>query len=241
MPIFPALRPHRVFVWLLLAVAGVLVIGTLADVVLMGYPGPAVQETLHRFSLLRDASMPTWVASVILLVCGVMLAIAAQIASRTRSRQAKGWWLIACIFFLLSMDEVATVHELSGILIDRLVPSAAALGGVLTYSWVLAAIPLLIVLAVILLPWFLSLARPTQILFGTAAVVFVSGAVGMEMLNALLDSSTEENDVPYALTSALEEALEYLGSLIFLYALLTHLRQAGVSLTITPRQESAPY
>jgi len=240
MLIFPELNSGRLSLYLVLSIGCMVVVGSIADIVLMGYPGPTVQQTLHRFSIMRDASLPTWAASIILLACAALLAIAARLAIVARSPHARKWWLLALIFVLLSMDEVATMHELSGILIKRLFPSVSELGGIFHYKWVLLALPVLSVLTAYLLPWLLALPMRTRSLFIASAMVFVGGAVGMEMLNALIDSSTKENGVYYILGSAVEESMEFSGSLLFLHALLGYLRGIGVSLSLMQHPVTDP-
>ena len=231
MLIYPELNSGRVSNYLALAIGCMVLVGCIADIVLSGYPGPTVQQTLHRFSIMRDASLPTWAASVILLACAALLAIAGRVAVVVQSAYAGKWRVLAVIFVLLSMDEVATMHELSGILIGWLVPSVSQLGGVFHYKWVLVALPLLVALTAYIVPWLFALPTRTRQLFIASAVVFVSGAVGVEMLNGLLDASTKENGIYYALGTTIEEYMEFGGALLFLHALLDYLRGIGVSLS----------
>lgn len=231
MLIYPELNSGRVSIFLALAVGCMALVGCVADIVLTGYPGPTVQQTLHRFSIMRDASLPTWTASVILLACAALLAIAGRVAVAAQSAHAEKWRTLAVIFVLLSMDEVATMHELSGILIGRLVPSVAQLGGIFHYKWVLVALPLLVALTAYVVPWLFALPTRTRQLFIASAIVFVSGAMGVEMLNGLLDASTRENGIYYALGTTVEECMEFGGALLFLHALLDYLRGIGVSLS----------
>ncbi|UYY57036.1 hypothetical protein [Sphingomonas sp. S2-65] len=204
---------------------GVMVIfGAVADVILMTYPGPTLQETLHRLSLMRDDSIPTWVSSFLLLGCGVLLAVSARAAAESSPLYVKSWLLLALVFLCLSIDEVAMVHELTGIILRKVDPSVRQLGSVFRYSWVLVAVPVLAVLGAVLLRWFLSLDPRTKIQFTLAGILYLGGAVGMEMINAGLESAADGHNGPlYALSTALEETLECVGLLTFIHALMDRL------------------
>ena len=124
------------------------------------------------------------------------------------------------------------LHELSGKLLEALVPAVGEWGGVLHYSWVVIAIPALLVLAALLCRWFFSLEPTTRWCFALAALLFVGGAVGVEMTNAAVDEAVEGRNLRYALGTALEEALEFAGVLVFQHALIARLARQSAAATI---------
>lgn len=211
------------------ALVAVVLMGGLADVLLMQYPGPTVQQALHRMSLMRDSSVPTWFASILLLACSASLALNAVFE---RGSHRWPWSLLAVVFAILSIDEIAMLHELSGILLRRVAPAARSLDGVFTYSWVIVGLSAVGVLAVVLWRWFSALALRDRLLFGASAALFVGGACGMEMFNAAVEDAAGGVVTLYAVTTAVEEALEFAGALLFLYALIDRLKRLGVAVRI---------
>lgn len=66
--------------------------------------------------------------------------------------------------------------------------------------------------------------RETRTLFLVAAVLFVSGSLGVEVIGARVAESLGKETVLYTTLASVEEGLEMLGSSVFIYGLLLHLR-----------------
>jgi hypothetical protein len=225
----------RVSRWSCLAVLLVIPLGFAADVALVAGPGATTEKVLQRFSLATDRSVPTFVASILLLTCAALLALSARAEAAEGRRRAWPWWLLAWTFALLALDEVAMLHELAGEVLERLVPQIEALGPAFHYAWTLVAIPVLLLLAALLAPWFFALAWRTQVLFGASAVLFVGGAVGVEMVNSAIDAAVIGRSLAYSLLTGFEEALEFTGVLLFQFALLRHLASNPFDLAVDLR------
>ena len=160
---------------------------------------------LQLFDLDEENNLPTWWSGFLLLNVAFFVFIAAR-ASRDKTRRY--WFAIAAGFLILAIDEVAGLHESFN---SAIVPSWALFGGVLVAVVALAFIPFL-----------LSLQRRLALMFIVAGIIYVAGAIIMELLSEDLDSDS----FAYALAVALEEGLEMLGALLFLYANLEHMQQA---------------
>lgn len=221
--------------WSVCAVLVIVPIGLAADVALVGGPGETTEQVLLRFSLATDRSVPTFVASILLLTCAALLALSAKAEEAEGRRRAGPWWLLAGIFALLALDEVAMLHELAGRLLKRLVPQIEALGPAFHYSWTLVAIPVCLLLAVVLAPWFFALGRRTMVLFGASALLFVGGAVGLEMVNSAIDEAVTGRNLAYSLLTVVEETMEFAGVLLFQFALLRHLETNSFDLAVDLR------
>ncbi|MFW5634573.1 MAG: carboxylate-amine ligase, partial [Erythrobacter sp.] len=164
-----------------------------------------------------------------------LLALSAKAEEAEGHRPAWPWWLLSGIFAVLALDEVAMLHELSGRVLERLVPQIDALGPAFHYAWTLVAIPGVLLLAVVLAPWFFALGSRTRLLFGTSAVMFLGGAVGLEMVNSALDAQIVGRNLAYSLTTVVEESLEFTGVLLFQFALLRHLSTNPFDLAVDLR------
>ena len=206
-------------------------VGAGADVALTTYPGETTERVLQRLSLATDTSVPTFLAATLLAGCAILLAASAR-AEAVRGHKAGAWWLLAGIFGILALDEVAMLHELSGKLLEALVPAVGQWGGLVHYSWVLVGIPAVLLLGIVLGRWFFRLDAKTRGPFALAAILFLSGAIGVEMMNGAIDEAVMGRSPRYALSTAVEEGLEFAGTLAFLHALVARLARAGVQVTI---------
>ena len=108
-------------------------------------------------------------------------------ASANRDKTRPYWFAIAAGFLILAIDEVAGLHES---LNSAIVPSWALFGGVLVAVVALAFIPFL-----------LSLQRRLALMFVVAGVIYVAGAIIVELLGEELDADS----IAYVLAVALEE------------------------------------
>ncbi len=158
-------------------------------------------------SLSAEANVPTWVASMLLACCALSAgAIAARHEVGARGRWH--WWGIAGALGWVSLDEVAGFHEHLG--------GHLALGGVLYFDWVIWAALIVGVLAVIYLPFLRALRSPTRERLVIAAVVFVAGALVMELPLGWWTERAGSDTLGYAVIDWVEETLELVGTCLAL-------------------------
>jgi lipopolysaccharide export LptBFGC system permease protein LptF len=77
------------------------------------------------------------------------------------------------------------------------------------------------VVALAFIPFLLSLQRRLALMFVVAGVIYVAGAIVVELLSEELDADS----FAYVLAVALEEGLEMLGALLFLYLNLERMQR----------------
>ena len=68
-----------------------------------------------------------------------------------------------------------------------------------------------------------ALPPKTKRLFLTAGTVFVCGAIGMELLAGAHDEVYTSNNFTSAILTSIEEFMEMIGVVIFIYALLSYI------------------
>lgn len=171
-----------------------------------------------RFDLGGDMSVPTWFASAMLFMCTVLLAICAEIADRRQTGFVRSWQGLAIIFLMMSIDEIATLHEWSGTLLESL-----PLTGFFYYQWVIFGLAFVAVFGLLYARFFFHLPRNSQRRFLLAAVLFVGGALGVEMFNARFEWLVGYSNLTYDLLTTVEETLEMLGVLVFIDGLLRYI------------------
>lgn len=181
-----------------------------------------VPELFELLDVDAEASVPAWFSS--LLLFGAALALAAIAAvSRGRPGVRVGRWTgLAVIFVLLSLDEAIALHERAIEPVRDLIGG----GGALYFAWVVPAMVLLVVFAAVYLPFWYRLPEPTRTGFAVAGVVYVGGALGMEMVGAYL-LTTFGAGIATGLTVLVEEGAEMVGSLLFLHHALGHLERVS--------------
>lgn len=92
--------------------------------------------------------------------------------------------------------------------------------------WYLVYIPVVVVVAAAYVPFLRALPRRTAGLFVAAGALFIGGAIGVELYEAFLIGGGA-SQVTVLLSRAVEETAEMSGVVLFIYALLDHLRALG--------------
>jgi hypothetical protein len=203
-----------------------IIVGALIALSLVGqcakylYGHTMLKGFVPTFYVDLETSAPTWYSSAALGLAGALLALIAAAKFKMSDGYRWHWALLACLFFSLSLDEIAMIHELP---IDPLRERWGA-GGLLYYAWVVPGAALVGLVGILYLRFFLKLPRRTQIGFLLAAMLFVGGAIGVEMLSGAHADAFGEENLQYALIVTIEEFLEMLGIVVFIRALLEYIQ-----------------
>ena len=172
-------------------------------------------EWLYFFGLSYEQNLPTWYSSSLLLLCAVQLTLAALGATQRNEPFRIHWWLLALIFFYISLDETATIHEDFG--------KSFEFGGVLYFGWVIPAAVVVVILGLIYLPFLLHLSRRTRWQFILSGAIYVGGALGVELLLGYWTDAYGSKNIGYGLIDLIEESMEIFGASLFFIALLDFL------------------
>ena len=158
---------------------------------------------------------------------GTLALINAGIA-QGKNRSGLAWFLLSVIFLVLSLDEVAMLHEwLSAYLSARMDNS-----GVFYFAWTLPALVVCVAGLICFVPFILSFKGLDRVVLIASAVVFLSGAIGMEMLGGAEAQAAGIDTLHYRLFVTVEEGLEYAGVLLFLWFILRRARAEHGETTI---------
>lgn len=182
---------------------------------LIRYVGLDIGDDFSRlFDTAKEANITSWFSSELLLIAGALLLLIARVKTHSSDKYSNHWNAMAWFFFFLSMDEIAGLHE------ELIVPLRNATGatGIFHFAWVMVAIPLVLLFVLINIRFLFSLPRKTAYQFVVAGALFVTGALGFEMLGGLFNGVTGI----YRGLTATEETLENIGAGLFIVALLTY-------------------
>ncbi len=186
---------------------------------------PIVGDVVSLFGVGNDLSVPSWYASIVLLFAAALVAVIALAKIRYGGDYAARWGILSVIFLYLSSDEMLRLHEgMSGALLQ---PTLEVIGyepsGLLRYPWVIVYAPLALVFVLAYFKFWLDLPAKIRTLFFVAGALFVGGAIGAEMINGLLHDLYGKGGILYAAMTHLEEFLEMIGIVVFVYALLSYI------------------
>ena len=207
----------------LFSVLGLLFVGSIAmDYIGLNTGHWQLGGLVKLFNLDGDETLPTWFNSFLLfLLCIATWTIARSGASRTPCLR-RGWKFLSFLFLVMSIDEVATLHECLG----RVFKTLWAAKGYFYFGFVIPGTVLAVALFVAYLPFLRAL--PRKLAFGMfgAGLIYVTGAAFVEALSANWYYLYGQKAAVYLLLANLEELLEMTGLILFLHVLLDYLRSA---------------
>ena len=183
------------------------------------------------FDFDTDGNIPNYFSAFILLL-SALLFFAVAIASRQPGKRDHRYWaVLGFIFVYMSVDEAIRLHE------RLVIPLQHALNasGVLYFAWVIPYGIAALVLGVVYLRFIWRLPSRTRWLLIAAGVLYVSGALGMELIGGeYYDVHNGRPDIIYAMMTFVEETLEPVGIMTLIYALLYHLQTSlgGIRLEV---------
>lgn len=226
-------RPAAVLA-VMLQVAAFLVVANVVSYCLRVGAGDPSQARYLVFDLDAERNAPTWYASMTLLCCGLVLARIACIERHQGAKCWKHWATLGATFALLGFDEALGYHEMIS------EPTRRALGMIppaFAFAWVVPATAFVVVLGLSYLRFLRALPRRTAVFLVGSAVLFVSGALGVETIGGAIASTEGYGSALYFLAYTTEEALEMGGVAVFLYTLLRHAERyehAATPLPVAP-------
>ncbi|HZN39015.1 MAG TPA: hypothetical protein VFD82_09435 [Planctomycetota bacterium] len=213
------------FTRLFLTVAGSLwIVHILLHLVAVATGNDRLGGLVYIFGLGAEQNLPTLYSSVALLVVAGLLFVTARHSKTDRVY----WWVLGFAFVFLAIDETCEIHEkLINPLKERLHTS-----GVFHYAWVIPYGIASLVFGLAFLRFLLRLPRRTAWRFVIGGAVFVTGAIGMEMVGGKLFEDGGTKQWGYWSVQTLEEVFEMTGVLVFLFGLGDYINSNLGGLTI---------
>lgn len=165
-----------------------------------------------------EQSVFTWVSVLALFFASLLLFQNGQEAFARHSRFRWHWYFLALVFLALSFDEFSGIHERASAALAARFDNT----GLLYFAWAApAGIVSLLGLAAFI-PFIRSLPPRFAILVVASALIFLGGAVGMEMVAGTVAEMEGIESLRYRMMTNIEEGAELAGVLIFIYALLAY-------------------
>lgn len=175
-------------------------------------------EYVRLFNISGEANVAAWFSSFTLAICAALL-LGIALANKKVGASYTGHWMgLAAGFLYMSVDETAQIHEI------LIVPVRTALNtsGIFRYAWVIPGIAIVLVVAALYFPFLLRLPSRTRGLFLLAGALYLSGALGMELVSGYVAEYMGDQVIVRGLVATLEEILEHAGVIVFIYALMSY-------------------
>ncbi|MGK7876037.1 MAG: hypothetical protein AB4426_22875 [Xenococcaceae cyanobacterium] len=170
------------------------------------------------FNLDREMNLPTWYTALMLAFCALLLRAIAVGKETQRDRYYRHWKILSIIFWLLAIDEVLTIHEI------LIIPDLSrALPWIFYSVWVIPGIIAVLVFVRHYWKFTAHLPKRSRYHFILAAMLYVGGALGMEMVGGYYTGLEGQQHLTYALIATLEEVMEMMGVIFFIYGLLFYI------------------
>lgn len=211
------LRVRRISGFLLVGILLIVVANVVAGFVQL-FTGRQVPVMLD---VAREANLPTWYTSVLTILAGALTALVGKVEKARGGPHLLHWWGLTLTMTWISIDEMLTFHELG----DELVPSwmIEPFGAwIHVHPWVIIGLPLVVLFAIVYLPFLRSVPARTRKWMVAGGAVYVTGALGGESLHGMINTY-HGGGVLTSLVVLFEESIEMVGIVMFIHGLLSHL------------------
>jgi hypothetical protein len=216
-----AIDPRRVLRTLLTVTAVLVVLSTAGQVAVYYLPDFALRDSIANLFYVRmEQNVPTLYSSMLLLVAALLCVLIARAYDRTDHTYVRHWAALSIVFLLLSFDEFASIHEQAT---DPLREQLGITGGPLFFAWVIPGAALVALFGIALLRFLRHLPRPTRRRLLAAGTLFISGAMGFEMIGGAYKATYGPLNMGHVLIVTAEETLEMVGVVVLLYGLLAYI------------------
>ena len=182
----------------------------------------------QEFSLDKEANVPSWFSSALLLTAAAMLAVVALDALARKSRWGRHWAGLSVVYVVLSMDETSEIHERIG----SWLRAHLNLHGPLHYAGVIPMLAVALFVGVTYVRFLRALPRRTLLGILLAAAIYITGAAGVEAASGWWAERHGSKSTALLLVSTVEENLEMFGTLLFILVVLAYFARVGRSVAL---------
>ena len=176
---------------------------------------------ISLFDLNGEGNIPAFYSSLQLLLAGILFTVIFYEKKIKADRYRWHWLGLSLIFFFLAMDEACSIHEMLVSPTRKLIHPS----GFLYFAWIIPYMFILLIVAGLYLGFLKNLPRKYILLFGLSAFVYLSGAVGVELLEGRYVEIFGENNIEFSMYVAAEEVLELVGILLLVWTQIKYIKE----------------
>jgi hypothetical protein len=184
---------------------------------------------INFFDLGREKNLPTLFNTALILICSALIYFIYRLHKKYSVNVSYKWLILTVGFLYMAIDEYAELHEKLSQFISPFFNDQSR--GIFYFSWVIPALLVVIFLLFYFFHFWLTLPPDTRNRFFIAGLIYVSGIIGVEMI----DGNYFENngwDLTYNLLSTVEESLEMFGLIYFIRALMIYISEQFSQISI---------
>ena len=178
-----------------------------------------------------ELTLPTIYSVMLLFFTALILAVISYLKFREKESYRWHWLFMSLGFLVMTFDEGSSIHELVTVPLRNLLGDG--LPGFLLFAWIIPALLIVLVLAVIYLRFFLALPRRTRKWLLISAGIYLLGALGMEMVGGQYADIYGIKNLTYNILVTIEETLEMTGIVFGIYTFLDYLKEKYPRLKFT--------
>jgi hypothetical protein len=182
----------------------------------------------QTWSLDREANVPSWFSSALLLTAAVALALVAIDTLARKARWGRHWAGLSLVYVVLSLDETAEIHERIG----SWLRAHLNLHGPLHYAGVIPALALALFVGITYLQFLVALPAETRVGILASAAIYISGAAGVEAISGWWAEAHGSKSTGLLILSTFEENLELIGTTLFILVVLAYLARFGRAVSL---------
>lgn len=183
------------------------------------------------FDFNLENNVPTWFSVCILALSMLLLLVIYLHHREAGKKDAHFWRSLSLVFLFLSVDEMVQVHEeVARILRPEL---GAGVPSIFYWAWVIPYGLFAIGAGLYFLRFVRSLPPDIRNLFFISGAMFVTGALGMELLEGHFYVKYGLNHIYNRILYCVEELLEMGGITLFIHALLRYMEGQRIGLSLT--------
>ena len=182
----------------------------------------------QEFSLDREANVPSWFSSALLLTAAAVLTLVALDALARKSRWGRHWAGLSVVYVVLSMDETSEIHERIG----SWLRAHLNLHGPLHYAGVIPMLALALFVGIAYVQFLVALPAVTRTGVLASAAVYISGAAGVEAISGWWAEGHGSKSTGLLVLSTFEENLELIGTTLFILVVLAYLARFGRAVSL---------
>ncbi|MGV8899582.1 MAG: hypothetical protein ACOH2B_10145 [Burkholderiaceae bacterium] len=180
-----------------------------------------VYGLVRLFNVGTELNLPAFFSTFILVFAALLLAVITVLEKKRQASHVFHWAVLAFGFLFMAVDEAVTLHEM------MVEPTRKLLGdgnlGAFYFAWVIPGIVIVLVLGLYFLKFLLHLPAKTRFTFLMAAIIYLGGAIGFELLGGRYAELHGTHNLAYNMISTVEESLEMAGVIIFIRSLLMYI------------------
>ncbi len=219
------IRPAQITAFFWICISALLVANITVLILKFGFHHHSLRGMTKAFFFDNEANYPTMYSGLAIIFAASLLWKISLIKSETIANR-RSWRFLSLLFLFLAADELFSLHEFLITPTKHMLGSLSFDSGFLYFAWFVPYVLLMLFCGVFLIRFFFRLPQKTRVRFVLAGIVFVAGAVGMEMIGGNYwqaqgwDVHGEDDiDLTYAAIVTIEELLEMVGIALFVHAL----------------------